>query len=786
MRSTIAGRVIAAVLMAGTVIAAALVAGAGGVGWAARPGPPETATAALPAGWSRAAELLTWNSGRRVPTGDAAVEFFDGERLLGRPAAAPGRHTFTLRLDVATTLADPQVRAAGRRLDAGAPPVRGRADGAALPALLPPNAVDPGRKGPYRTITGGYTLAGVRLPGLPHRVEMQAVVVAPRGTTGRRPLALFLHGRHDSCYRGRDRDQLSDSWPCGRRHRPVPSYRGYLQSQRLLAEQGYVTVSIAANGIGAQDADLPDFGAQARSSLVRLHLAHWAAWAGRQRGNAPAIVRSAPRADMSRVFLIGHSRGGEGVSRAAMDSLSPPPAGQDGYHGKVRWTIRGVLLLAPTDYGQNPAPDVPSVTVLPGCDGDVADLQGQLFVDATRGVGAGKALHSSLYLIGANHNFFNTEWTPGQSAAPSVDDVDEDYGDPVCARGATTRLTARQQQTAEATYIAAAARVLVFGDDRVRPLLDGTGVRAPSADPARVLSHALGAGRIPVIVPGPGVRVTGGRICAQVSRDPGTACLYPRDLADRSPHFAGFGEVRPEAGRYAVGLAWAAAGSSITVRPPLPVEPAASTALAMRLIVPPDTGGTRIGVSVADAHGRRVHLGDVTLRGLPGSDNAAAYWGQEVRVPLRAFPGRVAKVVLTSRGGAGRAWLLDAWGWRAGLPAAATTALPRLDLGEIKAAEDDAGVQAYRIPVTVTGTGYGRVRLFLLGTGVHPSRPIAWVATVRPGLRSVLVRVPVHGSAGPGRRLLPRLRYELDAKAVHHTVVGDYRGGVEVTDDDGY
>jgi hypothetical protein len=281
-------------------------------------------------------------------------------------------------------------------------------------------------------------------------------------------------------------------------------------------------------------------------------------------------------------------------------------------------------------------------------------------------------------------------------------------------------------------------------------------------------------------VPGPGVRVTGGRVCAQVSRNPRTACLYPRERAVRSPHFAGFGDVRPEAGRYAVSLAWAAAGSSITVRPPVPVEPGASTALAMRLIVPPQTGGTRIGVSVADTHGRRVHLGEVTLRGLPGGDNVAAYWGQEVRVPLRAFHGRVARVVLTARGGAGRAWLLDAWGWRAGIPAATATALPRLDLGEIKAAGGDAGVRAYRIPVKVTGTGSGRVRLFLFRTGEHVGRPIAWVATVRPGMRSV--RVPVHGNTRPGRRV----RYELDAKAVHHTMVGDYQGGLEVTGDDGY
>ena len=49
----------------------------------------------------------------------------------------------------------------------------------------------------------------------------------------------------------------------------MPSYRGYLQAQQLLASQGYVTVSISANGINGQDYLDEDGGAQARSSLVR-------------------------------------------------------------------------------------------------------------------------------------------------------------------------------------------------------------------------------------------------------------------------------------------------------------------------------------------------------------------------------------------------------------------------------------------------------------------------------------------------------------------------------------
>ncbi|MET8150506.1 hypothetical protein ACIBSW_03500 [Actinoplanes sp. NPDC049668] len=716
-------------------------------------------------GWSRTGDVLTWRAAARVPTGDAAVEFFAGGRSLGRATAAGDRRTFRLRIDAARRLDDLQVRAGGRRLDAAAAAAGGRAAAIVLPAPLPPNPADPGVRGPHATVTGEYSLPGVRLPGLARPVEMRAVVVAPRGAPGRRPLALFLHGRHSTCYRGGDPDAVTDSWPCERGHRPIPSYRGYLQAQRLLASQGYVTASVSANGVNAQDGDVDDGGAQARSALVRLHLARWADWAGAGRAGAPAIVRAAPRAAMSKVFLMGHSRGGEGVSRAAMDTLNPPPAGRDGYHGRVRWRIRGLLLIGPTAFGHNPVPDVPSATILPGCDQDVADLQGQAYVDGTRGVGVGRALHSSLYVIGANHNFFNTEWTPGQSAAPAEDDAGAG-DDPVCSAGRPARLTARQEQSAGATYIAAAARLAVGGDDRVRPLLDGSGVRARSADPARVLSHALGAGRTPAALPAPGVHVTGGRICAQVGRDPARSCLH--GWTTGSPHFATYRDIRPEAGRYALELAWSAPGTPVTMRPVSPAALAGARALALRLIVPPNTTGTRLGVALVDPGGARTGLGDVSLDGLPGSAATAAAWAQEVRVPLGGFRGRVAEIELTPRTAGGRAVLLDAWGWRPGTPGARAAPLTRVDLGE--------GVRGWRIPAQVTGRGHGRVRLFLTD-GAAAVR--SWMATVRPGMRAVAVPVAVRA----GLRLSRDRRYGLNARAVHGTLVGDDQGELLVKGD---
>ncbi|MFJ4425473.1 alpha/beta hydrolase family protein [Streptomyces bobili] len=782
----------------GVTAVAALAALAGTPGLAQAQQPSETrpsfsaSGSALPPGWRIGGEgdarELVWRSPRPVPMGDARVEFHAGDRPLGAPKAESDGRTFRLSLDAVgdAPLKDLQVLAGGRRLDAPAGDTarerRGALSAAEPPAALPANSVDPGRPGAYRTVTGEYGLDPVKLPGFAQPVEMEAVVVAPRGVSGKRPLALFLHGRHSTCYKPGG-DDVTGDWPCPAGTKAIPSHRGYLKDQQLLASQGYVTVSISANGINGQDWEAEDGGAQARSSLVRQHLAKWAGWAARP-GSAPAAVRDAPRADLSRVLLVGHSRGGEGVNRAAMDSLYPPPAAEDGYRGPVRWKIRGTVLIGPTIFGQNPVADVPSATILPGCDGDVSDLQGEVYVDGTRGISRGTALHSAVYVVGANHNYFNSQWTPGLSEAPSSDDFwdDEEQPDPVCSTGAPTRLTAEEQHQAGATYIAAAARLFVAGDDRVRPLLDGSGRRAPSADPARVLTHAVGARRTAGFLPDGGVTVTGGRLCAAIDPDPAQACLPP-DTKGSSPHFAWW-QTEKEAGRGAVALNWAEPGTATRVRPAAPVSLTGAKSLALRVFVPPNTTGTELDVSVTDSAGHRARLGRVTVDGLPGSERTASYWAREVRVPLTAATRagldlrHVESLELTPRSGSGQAWLMDAWGWAPGTPAVTPTALPRVDIGRLTVEEGDSGTLTYHVPVRVSGHGSGQVRFSVLDPDTGET--VDKLVTVRPGATPVDVPVEVKGDTRFGYDE----QHDVLAKAVHGAVVGSYRGGVTARNDD--
>jgi hypothetical protein len=742
-----------------------MVAGVATPAWGAQlqTGPPPSA------GWSVSGDELVWRASDPLPVGDAAVEFWEGDRLLGRPSPSADHRTFTLDAAQVTEPRELSVRASGRRLDAEEPRRPTRSQPPPAPAPAPAGAVDPGVPGPFTTRTGEYTLDSVRLPGYPSAVEMEAVVVAPVNAPGKRPLALFLHGRHWTCYDPADENNISIDWPCPAGMNAVPSHRGYLQAQELLASQGYVTVSISANGINGQDADVIDLGAQGRSSLVRQHLAKWAAWAAADRPSAPDIVRAAPVADLSKVLLVGHSRGGEGVNRAAMDSLTPPP-GDSGYAGPVRWNIRGTLLIGPTVFGHNPAPDVPSVTILPGCDGDVSDLQGQMYVDATRGVSRGTALHSALYFVGANHNYFNTEWTPGQSEALSFDDF-WSTDDPVCSPGTPTRLTAAQQQDAGATYVAAAARLFVAGDRRVLPLVDGSGVRAPSADPARVLAHAVGGARTPFVVPDAATTASGGaRLCKQVTMDLPSACV-DLDFSGWQTHFTLLRPIWEDPDRFSVALSGSGA-----VRPARPVSLAGSRGLALRVVVPPNTTDNRFDVTITDTSGRTAQLGSVSLDGLPATDLVSALWGQEVRVPLPRHGIDLREVVSLELAGDDKAWLVDAHGWNPGMPDPRPAELSRVDVGYAAVEEGDSGTRTHRVPITVSGKGTGTVRLFVgAEEGLTPR-----LVTLQPGQHTIEIPFEVTGNTrwGTGTNHL------VIAKAMKGVVAGGYGGGLSVLEDD--
>ncbi|TDD15461.1 hypothetical protein E1218_31395, partial [Kribbella turkmenica] len=398
---------------------------------------------------------------------------------------------------------------------------------------------DPGALGDYQVATSEYDLGdeAVYLPGLEQRSELRGKVYRPRGAVGPRALVIFLHGRHQYCY-GDDVAPSGKPWPCRAGAKPVPSFRGYDGPAQALASHGYLVVSISANAVNAYDGDLYDSGAQARAELVLDHLALWKNWS--TIGGGPFGRTYVGKVDLQNVGLMGHSRGGEGVARAAV--LNADRGGQFG--------IRAVLPLAPTDFARATVPGVAMSVLLPYCDGDVSDLQGQKFYDDTRySVTGDTAPRSTVTVLGSNHNFFNTEWTPGQSEAPSGDDWSGEDRESPCGAKYAGRLTAKEQQAVGTAYVAGFFRLQLGHERKFLPQFDGSDARAASAGRAvvRVVSQAPPASRRDVNALDkalPADAVSGkasAEVCAGVSRPSGrmaatSTCMTTDDWAN-APHW---------------------------------------------------------------------------------------------------------------------------------------------------------------------------------------------------------------------------------------------------------
>lgn len=270
-------------------------------------------------------------------------------------------------------------------------------------------------------------------------LELTAVVHAPRRLVGRHPLVLLAHGYWQPCGNAEDW-----AWPCPAGD-PFPSYRGYDYLGEELARQGFVVVSISANGVNAgmlgETADV------ARAALMSKHLEMWR---DLNDGRGP-LVRHLHgfrgHVDLTNVGTLGHSRGGRGAVYQASDKhVGELPGG-------VR--IRAVLPLAPAGY-YAPDPEAPEnldyrITKIPfavmtgDCD-SIAEQAGGYIRNAQ-----GRNLVPIHHVTPkrANHNYFNTEWSY---------DHDND-----CGGAPTPTLTPSQQRKVATTYIPAFFRQYLTG-----------------------------------------------------------------------------------------------------------------------------------------------------------------------------------------------------------------------------------------------------------------------------------------------------------------------------------
>lgn len=744
----------------------------------------------LPAGWSletgAGGPQLVYTPPEPLPVRGARPEFRDGDRLLGYPLERGGRLELPANARLLAELESPSAWLSGRRLDGPTPvqPIaRAGAASTAAAVQVVSGAGDPARPGPYATATLSYQLNDLVMEGLPVPVEVVGEVIIPAGAPGPRPLVLFLHGRHATCYTPGSEEYIGGEWPCPDGTLPIPSYRGYRYAAQLLASQGYVTVSISANGINAQDGGLPDSGAAARSALIRHHLALWRAW-NRAPGH-PFADLFVGAIDLKHVVLVGHSRGGEGVERAAIDST---PA--DGY------TIVGLVPIAPTAFGRQVAAGIPTAVILPYCDGDVSDLQGQAYVDDSRDLTASRALRSAVLVMGANHNYFNTEWTPGLAVAPAEDDwaYAGPSDDPACSPSGASRLTPAEQQAVGATYIAALVRVAVHSDVTAATLLDGTRVRAASAGRAQVATSALGGQRDPAYRPRTSdFLVTSGlsaRVCRGYTPAPDQVPECAPVSWERLPHWlpvtaAWFPASVPSP--LALDLQWWRSGGTARVALPTAIDVSRATSLDLRLAVDASSPPVNLGLRLIDGEGGVADLpAAYRLSGLPGNQSPLGkIWAQTLRFDLPAAGAgvdltEIAGIEFVAHSGRGRAWLLDIHARRPGLPAAAPARLPRISVVPTEIAEGGPGSHPVALPLEIRGA---------------VARPAAlWVTVVTPdgdsfGYRLVLpagtteAAIPLVVEGNDQFDLLPR-EFVVALKALTQATTGEYLGTLRVIDDD--
>jgi len=300
-------------------------------------------------------------------------------------------------------------------------------------------AAQPGSPGPLATERVEYDLGDSVLqnPLIPGTNELRGVIHYPADTAaGPFPLVLILHGRHAVCV------SAEVSWPCPTEE--IPSYKGYDYLASHLASRGFVVVSVGANGVNFFDS-AGDGGMSARANIIRKSLQLLQHWADGGSGS-PMPPANLASVDFGRLGLIGHSRGGEGIMTYAEELATHP--------GDL---VPSMLLpLAPVDFNRPFVSGIPVSLITPECDNDVIDIQGVHFFDDGRMEDSADRYWVSI--DGANHNYFNTVWSPNAGYPFGADDffdLDPTRSEGYCDPADGHRMTESDQQSALVSWATA-------------------------------------------------------------------------------------------------------------------------------------------------------------------------------------------------------------------------------------------------------------------------------------------------------------------------------------------
>jgi hypothetical protein len=310
---------------------------------------------------------------------------------------------------------------------------------------------------------------------------LEGSVTFPTGP-GPWPVVLFLHGRHQTCIDAGGAEYIPEAGsaevPCPDVFGPngqqlqtrIRSYAGYGYLASLLASRGYAVVSPSANVIASFDGAASDRGIAARTQVIGATLDLMRRWSN---GAGPSVAgdpghtigtRLTGRLDLTRVALMGHSRGAEGVTQFIAFNRERSTV----------YPLNGVISVAAIATGVDPFRDGGAnlAELLPACDGDVFFLGGGHVFERVKYTPQGRRFTKLQWLVqGTNHNFFNTVWT-------GIDDALENpltAGDSACGPASpnTVRLDPADQRRVGIALMASFIRYFEGGERRFGKIVTG-------------------------------------------------------------------------------------------------------------------------------------------------------------------------------------------------------------------------------------------------------------------------------------------------------------------------
>ncbi len=261
-------------------------------------------------------------------------------------------------------------------------------------------------------------------------LPINARVWYPAGS-GPFPLVLIAHGNHDP-------EDYSDP--------------GYEWLGQLLASRGYILASLDMNFINGLSNEN-----DARGWLFLKHLETWASFVEQPLGGL---------ADMERIALIGHSRGGEAVGHAAAFNRLQRYPDDANVTFDFGFGIRSLIALAPVDGQYTPADrlvpveDVNYLVLHGSHDGDVSAFMGLRQYQRVQFTSGEPFFKAAVYVYRANHGQWNTVW--------GAHDCCGDRAGRVLDLRAL--LTPEEQRRAGAVWISAFLEATLKDDKRYFPL----------------------------------------------------------------------------------------------------------------------------------------------------------------------------------------------------------------------------------------------------------------------------------------------------------------------------